>query len=41
MYLEYDITDKNYHFPFVQKVNISKTTEVVGKLEKGKRVKKV
>ena len=41
MYLEYDIIDKDYHFPFVQKVNMSQTTEVTGELEKGKNVKKV
>lgn len=41
LYIEYDIMDKNYHFPFIQKVKMSETTEVIGKLEKGKEIKRI
>lgn len=44
LYIKYDIEDKTnsdtvHHFPFVRKVYITDRTEIIGKLEKGKRIK--
>ena len=44
IYIKYDIEDKTnsdtiYHFPFVRKAYITDRTEIIGKLEKGKKIK--
>lgn len=39
IYIKYDISDKEYSFPFVLKFYITEDTKITGKLEKGKKVK--
>ena len=39
IYVKYDITDKEYNLPFVLKFNIADDTQIIGKLEKGKKIK--
>lgn len=40
IYLEYEITDKEYQLPFVLRFNVKEDkTKIKGKLEKGKKVK--
>ncbi len=44
LYIKYDIEDNTnsdtvHHFPFVRKVYITDRTEIIGKLEKGKKIK--
>ena len=44
LYIKYDIENKTnsdivHHFPFVRKVYITDRTEIIGKLEKGKKIK--
>lgn len=39
IYVKYDISDKEYKFPFVLKFNITDNTQVIGKLGKGKELK--
>lgn len=39
LYLKYNISDKTYQLPFALKINITDDTEIVGNIEKGKKVK--
>lgn len=39
LYLKYNISDENYHFPFALKFNLSNDTKILGNLETGITVK--
>lgn len=44
MYLKYDLeddihSDTSYHFPFIEKAYITNNTEIIGNLQKGKKVR--
>lgn len=39
IYIKYDIQDKGYSFPFALKLNIEEDTQIIGNLEKGKKIK--
>lgn len=39
IYVKYDISDKEYHLPFVLKFNITSDTQVIGNIAKGKEIK--
>lgn len=39
LYIKYDILDRKYKLPFVLKFNIEKDTQIIGRLEKGKKIK--
>lgn len=39
LYIKYDISDKEYNLPFALKFNITDDIEIIGNLEKGKKIK--
>ena len=39
IYIKYNIYDKEYNLPFVLKFNITNDTQIIGNLEKGKKIK--
>lgn len=39
IYIKYDIYDKEYNLPFVLKLNMAEDMQIIGNLEKGKKIK--
>ena len=39
IYIKYDVYDKEYNLPFALKLNITEDTEIIGNVEKGRKIK--
>lgn len=39
IYIKYDISNKEYNLPFALKLNITEDTEIIGNIEKGRKIK--